>query len=150
MILRNCNRTRLTLSYQWHWSNLADKPASLIRYSTNHFTAQYNAWCLNNGVHETLKRGHENWNAKIIWKMRMELEGQWDLVEEEVSDVFAALLNDVKSLLDSFKSSLYGEFVLWNCLKPGGVADNNYLDRFAPAAARRAYRRKCYSTDRKP
>jgi hypothetical protein len=49
----------------------------------------------------------------------MELEGQWDLVEEEVSDVFAALLNDVKSLLDSFKSSLYGEFVLWNWLKPG-------------------------------
>ncbi|KAM0295277.1 hypothetical protein ACHAPM_010802 [Fusarium culmorum] len=71
------------------------------------FFAQYNAWCLNNGVHETLKRGHENWNAKIIWKMRMELEGQWDLVEEEVSDVFAALLDGVKSRLESFKSSLY-------------------------------------------
>lgn len=67
-----------------------------------------------------MKRGHENWNAKIIWKMRMELEGQWDLVEEEVSDVFAALLKDVKSLLDSFKSSLYGEFVVWNWMKPGG------------------------------
>jgi hypothetical protein len=91
----------------WHWSNLADEPASLKRHSTNSSTAQYNAWCLNNGVHETLKRGHENWNAKIIWKMRMELEGQWDLVEEEVSDVFAALLNGVKSRLESFKSSLY-------------------------------------------
>lgn len=41
----------------------------------------------------------------------MELEGQWDLVEEEVSDVFEALLNDVKNLLESFKSSLHGE---WN------------------------------------
>ncbi|CAG2005293.1 unnamed protein product [Fusarium graminearum] len=91
----------------WHWSNLADKPASLERHNPNSFTAQYNAWCLNNGVHQTLKRGHENWNAKIIWKMRMELEGQWDLVEEEVSDVFAALLDGVKSRLESFKSSLY-------------------------------------------
>jgi hypothetical protein len=65
----------------------------------------------------------------------MELEGQWDLVEEEVSDVFATLLDDVKSLLETFKSTLQGEFVFWNCLKPGGVPDDNYLDRFAPAVA---------------
>lgn len=64
-----------------------------------------------------MKRGHENWNAKIIWKMRMELEGQWDLVEEEVSDVFAALFNGVKSLLHSFKSSLQGKFVVLNSAK---------------------------------
>ncbi|KAF5688802.1 hypothetical protein FCIRC_1708 [Fusarium circinatum] len=56
------------------------------------FFGQYNAWCLNNGDHQTLNRGHENWNAKIIWKMRMELESQWDLMEEEVTDVFSALL----------------------------------------------------------
>ncbi|RGP63207.1 hypothetical protein FSPOR_8789 [Fusarium sporotrichioides] len=87
-----------------HWDDAASKESSV--WTTWHWT-QYNAWCLNNGVHETLKRGHENWNAKIIWKMRMELEGQWDLVEEEVSDVFAALLNGVKSRLESFKSSLY-------------------------------------------
>ncbi|CAJ0551485.1 Ff.00g114150.m01.CDS01 [Fusarium sp. VM40] len=87
-----------------HWDQAATKE-SLV-WTTWHWT-QYNAWCLNNGVHETLKRGHENWNAKIIWKMRMELEGQWDLVEEEVCDVFEALLNDAKSRLESFKSSLY-------------------------------------------
>ncbi|PCD21564.1 hypothetical protein FGRA07_11678 [Fusarium graminearum] len=87
-----------------HWDEAASKEGSV--WTTWHWT-QYNAWCLNNGVHQTLKRGHENWNAKIIWKMRMELEGQWDLVEEEVSDVFAALLDGVKSRLESFKSSLY-------------------------------------------
>lgn len=65
--------------------------------------------------------------------MRMELEGQWDLVEEEVSDVFAALLDGVKSRLESFKSSLYGE---WNCFNPGGAADSNCLDRFTPAVPR--------------
>ncbi|KAJ4027854.1 hypothetical protein NW752_000099 [Fusarium irregulare] len=55
----------------WHWSST---PASSLTYNSNDFTAQYNAWCLNNGDHQTLKRGHENWNSKIIWKMRMELE----------------------------------------------------------------------------
>ncbi|KAH7193897.1 uncharacterized protein B0J16DRAFT_395906 [Fusarium flagelliforme] len=87
----------------WHWSKT---PASSLIRNPNDFTAQYNAWCLNNGDHQTLKRGHENWNAKIIWKMRMELEGQWDLVEEEVSDVFTQLLEATKKRLDSLKSSL--------------------------------------------
>lgn len=63
----------------------------------------------------------------------MELEGQWDLVEEEVSDVFDAILNDVKSRLESFKSSLYGE---WNFLNPVGAANSNSDNRFAPAVAR--------------
>ncbi|CEI60224.1 unnamed protein product [Fusarium venenatum] len=69
--------------------------------------SQYNAWCLRNGDHQTPKRGHENWNAKIIWKMRMELEGQWDLVEEEVPEAFAAISNRVNDLLNSFKISLH-------------------------------------------
>ncbi|QKD53759.2 uncharacterized protein FOBCDRAFT_260326 [Fusarium oxysporum Fo47] len=70
------------------------------------FFGQYNAWCLNYGDHQTPKRGRENWNAKIIWKMRMELEGQWDIVEEEVTDVFSAVLHGAMSLLDSLKSGL--------------------------------------------
>jgi hypothetical protein len=41
--------------------------------------------------------------------MRMELEGQWDLVEEEVSDVFTQLLEATKKRLDMLKSSLRGE-----------------------------------------
>ncbi|CAG7563209.1 unnamed protein product, partial [Fusarium equiseti] len=86
----------------WHWCTA---PTSSTRNS-NDVAAQYNAWCLNNGDHQTMKRGHENWNAKIIWKMRMELEGQWDLVEEEVSDVFTELLEAMKNRLDSLKTSL--------------------------------------------
>ncbi|KAM0549484.1 hypothetical protein ACHAPJ_009300 [Fusarium lateritium] len=92
-----------------HWDQAASKEG--LRWTTWHWT-QYNAWCLNNGDHQTLKRGHENWNAKIIWKMRMELEGQWDLVEDEVSEVFSALLDGAKSLLDSFKSSLHDSIPL--------------------------------------
>ena len=95
--------------HQWHWSKT---PASSLTYNSNDFTAQYNAWCLNNGDHQTLKRGHENWNSKIIWKMRMELECQWDLVEEEVSDVFTQLLEAIKKRLNSLKSSLRGELLL--------------------------------------
>ena len=56
-----------------------------------------------------MKRGHENWNSKIIWKMRMELECQWDLVEEEVSDVFTQLLDAMKKSLESLKCSLRSE-----------------------------------------
>jgi hypothetical protein len=78
-------------------------------HDTNHVTAQYNAWCRNNGDHQTMNRGRENWNAKIIWKMRMELEGQWDLVEEEVSDAFSALFDVLKALLDLFTAELPGE-----------------------------------------
>lgn len=86
-----------------HWDQAASKEG---RVWTSWHWSQYNAWCLNNGDHETMKRGHENWNAKIIWKMRMELEGQWDLVEEEVYDVFNELLEAMKNRLNSLKSSL--------------------------------------------
>ncbi|KAI1057394.1 hypothetical protein LB507_011543 [Fusarium sp. FIESC RH6] len=89
----------------WHWSKT---PTSSLLRKPNDLTAQYNAWCLNNGDHQTMKRGHENWNSKIIWKMRMELECQWDLVEEEVSDVFTQLLEAIKKSLESLKSSLKG------------------------------------------
>ena len=61
--------------------------------------AQYHAWCLRNGHHGTLARPREDWNAKIIWKMRMELEFQWDLVEDEVSTVIDALQETVHSEL---------------------------------------------------
>jgi hypothetical protein len=52
----------------------------------------------------------------------MELEGQWDLVEEEVSDVFATLLDDVKSLLETFKSTLQGEFCILELSETGRSA----------------------------
>ena len=95
----------LTYPRQWHWSKT---PTSSLLCKPDNLTAQYNAWCLNNGDHQTMKRGHENWNSKIIWKMRMELECQWDLVEEEVSDVFTQLLEAIKKRLESLKSTLQG------------------------------------------
>jgi hypothetical protein len=61
-----------------------------------------------------MRRGHENWNAKIIWKMRMELESQWDLVEEEVSDGFSAMLDTAKGLLEALKLGLQGELLMSN------------------------------------
>jgi hypothetical protein len=39
----------------------------------------------------------------------MELEGQWDIVEEEVTDVFSAMLQGAMSLLDSLESGLSRE-----------------------------------------
>ncbi|KAI5462790.1 hypothetical protein BGZ63DRAFT_352526, partial [Mariannaea sp. PMI_226] len=74
---------------EWHWT-------------------QYNAWCLNNGDHQTMKRGHENWNTKIIWKMRLELDFAWSLVEEEVADGFSAILAAAMRILKSFKDNLFG------------------------------------------
>lgn len=86
-----------------HWDRAASTEGQKW---TNWHHSQYNAWCLNNGNHETMKRGRENWNAKIIWKMRLELESQWDLVEEEVSDGFSAMLDTAKSLLVALKPGL--------------------------------------------
>ncbi|KAJ4256900.1 hypothetical protein NW762_008996 [Fusarium torreyae] len=130
-----------------HWDQAASKEG--LRW-TNNILAQYNAWCLNNGDHQTLKRGHENWNAKIIWKMRMELEGQWDLVEEEVSDVFSAMLDGAKSLLDTLKSSLHGEFLMSDRLKSAQLANGGYLHRLDSPTTRRPDYPKRRCTNRKP
>ncbi|KAJ3547834.1 hypothetical protein NM208_g1316 [Fusarium decemcellulare] len=102
-----------------HWEEAASKEGQKwtesklepIPYHTEDATndcvaAQYNAWRRNNDNRQTMKRGQENWNARIIWKMRMELEGQWDLVEEEVSDDFLAMLRGAKSLLETWNATL--------------------------------------------
>jgi hypothetical protein len=72
-------------------------------------TAQYNAWCRNNGNHETNKRGREDWNSKIVWKMRTELEFQWEIMEDEATDVFQELQSTVKDLLLSLKAKVTGQ-----------------------------------------
>lgn len=41
-----------------------------------------------------------NWNADIVWKMRIELSLQWDIVEEEIGTVFGELLAAVRACLD--------------------------------------------------
>ncbi|KAG8670948.1 hypothetical protein FPOAC1_004183 [Fusarium poae] len=88
-----------------HWDQAAIRQGSV--WATQWHWTQYNAWCLRNGDHQTSKRGHENWNAKILWKMRMELEGQWDLVEDEVSEAFEAISDRVNDLLNSFTITLH-------------------------------------------
>ncbi|KAK3306258.1 uncharacterized protein B0T15DRAFT_396538 [Chaetomium strumarium] len=59
------------------------------------WSTQYDAWCRNNGYHCTPKRGRVDWNAKIIWKLRAELDFQWDIVQEEIRSVFDELLATV-------------------------------------------------------
>ncbi|RYP44610.1 hypothetical protein DL768_008931 [Monosporascus sp. mg162] len=67
---------------------------------------QYYAWCLNKGNHATPSRPREDWNAKIIWKMRMELDFQWDLIEDEIPSLFESLLDIIKSELEYLKDQV--------------------------------------------
>jgi hypothetical protein len=71
-----------------------------------YFSGQYDAWCRNNGNYATLNREAENWNAKIIWKMRSELDFQWTLVEDEVAVVFSKLSDDIKSILKDIRDAV--------------------------------------------
>jgi hypothetical protein len=50
-----------------------------------------------------------NWNAELIWKMRMELAYQWDLLEDDIPIVFENLLQSVKRRLLDLKSYLGGK-----------------------------------------
>lgn len=75
-----------------------------------------------------MKRGPVNWNRELIWKMRTELEYQWDLLEETILTSFEDLLDTVKrhfreveSLLESMSIDpvpqlMYGR--LWNFSRP--------------------------------
>lgn len=72
--------------------------------------AQYNAWCMNSGNHYTLKRGSVNWNADLIWKMRMELDFQWNLLEEEIPTVFKAILESITDSFGQLQRNLRGEY----------------------------------------
>ena len=71
-------------------------------------SAQYDAWCRNNGDYYTEKRGSVNWNQDLIWKMKSELEFQWELVEEEVTRVLDELLEGLKTKLTDLRASLEG------------------------------------------
>ncbi|RYP26651.1 hypothetical protein DL767_007934 [Monosporascus sp. MG133] len=70
------------------------------------FNLQYYAWCLNKGNHATPSRSREDWNAKIIWKMRMELDYQWELVEDEIPSLFESLLDTIRSELGYLKDQV--------------------------------------------
>ena len=74
------------------------------------YSAQYKAWCLNNGNHWTAKRQAEDWNAKIIWKMRTELALQWEIVEEEIPALFSALSESVNEIMADSKEVILGTY----------------------------------------
>jgi hypothetical protein len=62
-----------------------------------------------NGRHETPRRGFVDWNAELIWKMRMELDYQWEILEDEIPDVFQKLLGVVKAPLLFLESLIQGK-----------------------------------------
>lgn len=95
-----------------HKSNSPIPVSALILMPDIVCVGQYNAWCRNNGNHSTPKRGHQDWNREIVWKMRSDLGFQWELVEDEVSDVFGPLLESVRGILCDLKSVLLREFCL--------------------------------------
>ncbi|EFQ96945.1 hypothetical protein MGYG_08870 [Nannizzia gypsea CBS 118893] len=67
---------------------------------------QYNAWCIKNGDHCTPRRGRVNWNNELIWKMRIELESQWELLEEEVPTTFKKLRKSVIGQIHGLEKQL--------------------------------------------
>jgi hypothetical protein len=68
--------------------------------------AQYDAWCKHSGNHATGRRGHVDWNAELIWKMRAELEYQWDLVEDEVPTVCSDFSSKTTSALENLRAAV--------------------------------------------
>jgi hypothetical protein len=47
----------------------------------------------------------------MLWKMRMELELQWDLLEEEIPTVFEEFLGRVKNELVYLKDQVHSKFI---------------------------------------
>ncbi|KAF2104448.1 hypothetical protein NA57DRAFT_70653 [Rhizodiscina lignyota] len=86
-----------------HWEKAAVSKSD--DWNSWHWT-QYNAWCLHNGHHYTEKRGDVNWNNELIWKMRTELAFQWDMVEEEIPQLFNDVGDIVREGLDEIRASL--------------------------------------------
>uniref|UniRef100_A0A8H7K460 G domain-containing protein n=2 Tax=Clonostachys TaxID=110564 RepID=A0A8H7K460_BIOOC len=96
-----------------NWESAAKSKAAV--WERWHWT-QYNAWCVHFGLHATANLDRVDWNAEIIWKMRLELEYPWELVIDEISVIFASLrddwIDDLRSLTDSIKECMRPEQVL--------------------------------------
>ncbi|KFZ06243.1 hypothetical protein V501_07587 [Pseudogymnoascus sp. VKM F-4519 (FW-2642)] len=58
------------------------------------------------GYHYTEKRGKVNWNAELIWKMRMEMAFQWETLEEDIPTLFKDLLQSAKAPLLALQSEM--------------------------------------------
>lgn len=98
------------------------------------YLVQYKAWCLNNGNHYTRLRGAADWNGKIIWKMRTELAIQWEIVEEEIPQLFSALSDSVRQILGDLKRTILGASEKPpSCLLAGSNRDLQTFAKAAPA-----------------
>lgn len=62
---------------------------------TIEFSDSYKEWCMRNGKHSTPTYPDVDWNASLIWKMRMELDFQWDILEDEVAEIFGKLSDNL-------------------------------------------------------
>lgn len=80
-------------------------------------TAQYNAWCKNDGKHQTGKRPFADWNAEVIEGMVSDSRDAWDLVERRSSNLFASLASSLATQLDSLGSATYREYTLGSPLQ---------------------------------
>ncbi|KAL8365133.1 hypothetical protein RB595_004106 [Gaeumannomyces hyphopodioides] len=103
---RVCFRDQiLKLSEGWRpqWEKKAAEEGS--KWQVWHWT-QYNAWCLNNGHHATRKMSRQDWNAQILWKMRMELDYAWGIVEDEANEVFDAFLKAATTQLGGLRDKV--------------------------------------------
>ncbi|OBT81787.1 hypothetical protein VE02_09856 [Pseudogymnoascus sp. 03VT05] len=85
------------------WETVAEQNSA--SWNSWHWT-QYNAWCRHDGYHYTEKRGKVNWNAELIWKMRMEMAFQWETLEEDIPTMFKDLLQSAKAPLLALQSEM--------------------------------------------
>jgi ABC-type dipeptide/oligopeptide/nickel transport system ATPase component len=69
----------------------------------------YDAFCRRDGVHKTKRQTFTNWNADFIWKMKVELDGQWDTVEEEAPVLFDNLEADISKLSQHIVDIIEGD-----------------------------------------
>ncbi|KAF2183055.1 hypothetical protein K469DRAFT_584335 [Zopfia rhizophila CBS 207.26] len=86
-----------------YWEKAAKAKSDV--WNTWHWT-QYNAWCRHNGNYYTEKRGDVNWNSEIIWKMRAELAYQWELVEDEIPEMFKSVEEAVDEAFGEIQATM--------------------------------------------
>lgn len=72
---------------------------------------QYRIWCQNNGDYKTLDGKRTNWNGELVWKMRTELDMQWDLLEEDIPVMFGKLQTSSSELFQHLKAHLESKYV---------------------------------------
>ena len=88
---------------KWHWS-ISPIKISKVKWTLIIYAAQYDAWCRNNGTHSTQKRGHVRWNAQLMWKSKSEQDYEWEVLQDEIPNIFDDLKQSIEHSLSYFKS----------------------------------------------